>query len=70
MRVIAHLLKPLDDALIAQRALNANVYVHVLSTSYASSEPRRGLIVGFASTPEEEIAPAVRRLVEMVRASA
>ena len=70
MRVIAHLVSPQDDKLIAQRALDAGVYVHVLSTSYASSEPRRGLIVGFASTPEEQIPPAVRRLVEVVRACA
>ncbi len=70
MRVVAHLLAPLDDTLIARRALDAGVYVQVLSTCYASEQPRSGLIMGFASTPDEEIAPAVRRLAGAIRACA
>jgi len=45
------------------------VFVHPLSVYYAGPARRRGFIVGFASTPEDEIGPAVRRLAELVRSA-
>ncbi len=67
MRVTAHLLRPGDDEAMAERAAQAGIFVHPLSIYYAGAERRPGFIMGFASTPESEIEPAVRRLAQIVR---
>jgi DNA-binding transcriptional MocR family regulator len=38
-----------------------------MSSCYVGKPARNGFGIGFAATPEEMIAPAVRRLVEITR---
>jgi GntR family transcriptional regulator/MocR family aminotransferase len=70
IRLLARLVPSCDDAAIAQRAVEDRVHVHPLSRCYAGNERERGFIIGFASTAESEIEPAVRRLAEIVRQAA
>jgi GntR family transcriptional regulator/MocR family aminotransferase len=67
IRLLARLVPDCDDETIARRAIEARVHVHPLSRCYAGNERERGFILGFASTAESEIEPAVRRLAEIVR---
>ena len=61
--------KPIDDVGAASRCRQAGIFVPALSACYALEKRRFGFMVGFASTPEENIPPAVRRFAEIVRAS-
>lgn len=67
MRLTVHLPDDADDQAIAQDAGQAGIFVHPLSIYHAGPKPGRGLVLGFASTDENEIEPAVRRLAEIVR---
>uniref|UniRef100_A0A9E8CRP9 Aminotransferase class I/classII domain-containing protein n=1 Tax=Bosea sp. NBC_00436 TaxID=2969620 RepID=A0A9E8CRP9_9HYPH len=55
----------LMDTEIYGRALRLGLQTPPLSAYYSPGHPRSGLLLGFASTPEEQIAPAVRRLVTL-----
>lgn len=55
------------DTEIYGRALRLGLQTPPLSAYYSPGHPRSGLLLGFASTPEEQIAPAVRRLVTLFR---
>ncbi|MEP7314982.1 MAG: PLP-dependent aminotransferase family protein, partial [Pseudomonadota bacterium] len=67
LRVTAALRVGLDDVRVSARCLAAGIKVDPLSTCYVNAEPKAGLIMGFASTPEERIGPAVRILVAALR---
>lgn len=55
-----------DDIVIAQRAQDSGLAVQALSRYCAESPGRRGLVLGFASTPREAISDAAMRLVEII----
>jgi GntR family transcriptional regulator/MocR family aminotransferase len=66
LRVTAALRHGLDDLRISRLCLAAGIKVDPLSICYAGPG-RSGLILGFASTPEERIPVAVARLATVLR---
>jgi GntR family transcriptional regulator/MocR family aminotransferase len=66
LRVTAAMKHDVDDVWFANLCLAAGVKVDPLSTCYAGQR-RSGLIIGFASTPEERIPAAVATLVSVFR---
>ena len=56
------------DLEIAERAARQNLRIWPLSSSYMGEEPRQGFILGFGSTPVPAIAPAVRKLGQLLGA--
>jgi GntR family transcriptional regulator/MocR family aminotransferase len=66
LRVLTLLRHGLDDVALSQACLAAGIKVDPLSICHADT-PRSGLIIGFASTPEERIPAAVGRLVAVCR---
>jgi GntR family transcriptional regulator/MocR family aminotransferase len=67
LRIVATLPLEVPDMLIAQRCLKAGLKVDGLSRCYVRAPRRSGLIMGFASTPEEQMRPAVGMLAAIVR---
>lgn len=67
LRLTAGLLADVNDMHVAAACLNAGIHTDPLSQCYARDWRRSGLIIGFASTPEEDILPAVRKLVGVLR---
>jgi GntR family transcriptional regulator/MocR family aminotransferase len=57
------------DVEIAERAAEREIWTAPLSQSYAERAGRSGLILGYGSTDESEIADAVRRLRDVVRSA-
>jgi len=66
LRVLTLLRHGLDDVALSRACLAAGIKVDPLSICHAGA-PRSGLIIGFASTPEERIPAAVGRLVAVCR---
>jgi GntR family transcriptional regulator/MocR family aminotransferase len=66
LHLVARLAVPADDVAASRRALEKRVYAAPLSTYFAESDRVRGFVLGFANTPEEAMASAVRRLVEAI----
>jgi len=66
LRVVATLKHAVDDVRLADRCLAAGVKVDPLSVCHVG-QPRYGLIIGFASTPEEQIPTAVGTLAAVLR---
>lgn len=66
LRVAATLRHDLDDVRFARACLAAGIKVDPLSVCYAGNG-RRGLIIGFASTPEERIPGAVGTMAAVFR---
>lgn len=62
MHVVVRLPKGLRDREISARAADQNLWLWPLSSSYLSEQARQGFILGFGSTPAEEMPEAVRRL--------
>lgn len=50
------------DTEICSKAADARLYLWPLSPCYAKGEPRQGIILGFGSTPSEQIPDAVRTM--------
>jgi GntR family transcriptional regulator/MocR family aminotransferase len=67
LRIIAGLLADLNDVQVCALCVKAGVQVDPLSACYALDWRRSGLVMGFASTPEERILPSVRTLVGVLR---
>ena len=67
LSVMVPLLVPLRDTRIAAECLAAGIKVDPLSVCYAGSVAKAGLIIGFASTPEEQILPTVQALARILR---
>jgi GntR family transcriptional regulator/MocR family aminotransferase len=70
LRIRATLLCAADDRRVAQRCLQQGIKVDALSVCYVNRPPIRGLIIGFASTPEEHMGDAVAKLVRVIREEA
>jgi GntR family transcriptional regulator/MocR family aminotransferase len=66
LRITAGLKTRSDDAHIATECLKCGVLVNPLSVCYDREPGRAGLIIGFASTPEERLAAAVHKLVGVI----
>jgi GntR family transcriptional regulator/MocR family aminotransferase len=66
LRVAATMRQDLDDVRFSRACLAAGIKVDPLSVCYAG-DGRRGLIIGFASTPEERIPHAVGTLATVFR---
>ena len=59
-----------DDVVIAQQANAQGLLVRPLSRYYVNEEKRSGLLLGFASIEEHEMAAAFTRLVGIIRVNA
>ena len=57
-----------DDVAIARLANAEGLLVRPLSRYYISEEKRRGLLLGFASIEEHEMASAFSRLAGIIKA--
>ena len=55
-----------NDREIATRASKERLWLSPLSRYYAEKRPRHGFVLGFGSTPTEQIPAAVRRLRDLV----
>ena len=66
LRVATTMAREADDVRVAARCLAAGIKVDPLSVCY-SDRRRHGLVIGFASTPDERIAGAVATLVQVLR---
>jgi GntR family transcriptional regulator/MocR family aminotransferase len=62
MHLAVTLPKGMQDREIAARAASDGLWVWRLSPSYYGNKPRQGLILGFGSTPADQIPRAVSRL--------
>lgn len=69
MHLVVFLRRQIDDVAAARACRRSGVNVYPLSSCYAGEKSRSGFMVGFASTPPEQIRPAVRQLAEIVRAA-
>jgi GntR family transcriptional regulator / MocR family aminotransferase len=67
LRVVTSLPDGTDDLALVIAALKVGVKVETLSACFVERPRRRGLMIGFGSTPDEEIAPAVARLAQVIR---
>jgi GntR family transcriptional regulator/MocR family aminotransferase len=59
----------ISERAIAQRAAGRGLWLLPLSTFYASKPSQQGLVLGYGSTPVEEIPKAVRKLREVLAGS-
>ncbi|MFX1764400.1 PLP-dependent aminotransferase family protein [Paraburkholderia sp. A1RI-2L] len=70
LHVVMQLPEGSDDRAVAEAALARNIVVRPLSGYYSARErAASGLLVGYASVPDEEIAPAFDTLAEAIDAS-
>ena len=60
------ILKGISDREVAGRAARQNLCLAPLSRFYLGNEPQQGFVLGFGSTPVEEIPEAVRKLRVLV----
>jgi GntR family transcriptional regulator / MocR family aminotransferase len=56
-----------SDVEVATHAAKENLWLWPLSPSYFSAAPRQGFVLGFGSTPAEQIPKAVRQLRGLLR---
>jgi GntR family transcriptional regulator/MocR family aminotransferase len=68
MHLVVTLSNGSRDLEIAERAALQNLWIWPLSPSYLGEVSRPGFILGFASTPVEEIPRAVRKLRNLLTA--
>ena len=68
LHLILQLPSTSDDVDIAQRANAEGLLVRPLSRYYVTEEKRRGLLLGFASIEEHEMAAAFSRLANIIKA--
>jgi GntR family transcriptional regulator/MocR family aminotransferase len=60
-------LKGIHDNSIADEAARQGLWLVPLSSSYLRRPARQGFILGFGSTPVEQIPGAVRRLAALIK---
>jgi GntR family transcriptional regulator/MocR family aminotransferase len=58
-----------NDREIAERASRERLWLWPLSRYYAGKRPRQGFVLGFGSTPTEQITAAVKRMRALVLGS-
>ena len=68
MHLTITLQKGRDDMEIARRAARQNLWIWPLSFFYMGEAPQQGFILGFGSTPTEEIPRALRKLRNLILA--
>jgi GntR family transcriptional regulator/MocR family aminotransferase len=68
MHLTVNLQNGASDVRIAERALSHNLQIWPLSLHYLAEAPRQGFILGFGSTPIEEIPCSVRKLRNLLEA--
>lgn len=69
LRVTAELRTLADDMQVARACLDKGVHVDPLSVCYDGEVGSRGLIIGFASTPEGNMGAAVGKLIGAIKAT-
>ena len=62
-------LNGIPEQAIAERAAGRGLWLLPLSPFYAGKPSRQGLVLGYGSTPVEEIPKAVRKLREVLAGS-
>lgn len=64
LHLVLRLPQHVDDQKVAEQAYQAGIKVKALSSYYSAEHtlPERGLLLGFASVPEQEMLPAFYRL--------
>jgi GntR family transcriptional regulator/MocR family aminotransferase len=67
LRVVTSLPEGTNDLALVIAALAEGVKLETLSACFVERRPRPGLMIGFGSTPDEEIGPAVARLARIIR---
>jgi GntR family transcriptional regulator / MocR family aminotransferase len=67
LRVLATLPASVSDTQVSVDSLAAGIKVDPLSVCFRQAPQQPGLIIGFASTPEERIGPSVRLLADILR---
>jgi GntR family transcriptional regulator/MocR family aminotransferase len=67
LRICARLPEGFDDVAVVHACLAAGVKLEALSNCHRGSARRPGLLMGFGSTPEERIVPAVATIVDVLR---
>jgi len=68
MHLTVNLQNGASDVRIAERASSQNLQILPLSLHYLAEAPRHGFILGFGSTPIEEIPRSVRKLRNLLEA--
>ena len=68
MHLTVNLQNGASDVRIAERALSHNLQIWPLSLHYLAEAPRQGFILGFGSTPIEQIPCSVRKLRNLLEA--
>lgn len=58
-----------DDREISERASKERLWLWPLSRYYAGKQPRHGFVLGFGSTPTEQITAAVKHMRTLVLGS-
>jgi GntR family transcriptional regulator/MocR family aminotransferase len=66
LHIVARSFVPIDDLAVSRALLRRQIYAAPLSSFYAGMSGATGFALGFAGTPESQIAPAVRHLVEEI----
>ena len=67
LRMLARLPRGMEDLPVVRAAHAAGVKVESLSICHRARRARPGLLIGFGSTREDQIAPAVERLAQVLR---
>ena len=69
LHLVLHLPMHVDDQKIAEQAYQMGIKVKALSSYYGAEHetPERGLLLGFASVPEQEMLPAFYRLMHCLK---
>jgi GntR family transcriptional regulator/MocR family aminotransferase len=67
MQLPAHFTAGHDDDAIASAAASQGLHLSPLSGYYLEAPPRKGLYLGFAGVPEEQVEPGLRQLATLLR---
>lgn len=67
LHLILNLPEEADDVAIAREANARHILVRPLSRYYLTAARKKGLLMGFASQPEEQMAPAFSVLIGCLR---
>ncbi|MDS1139928.1 PLP-dependent aminotransferase family protein [Pusillimonas sp. SM2304] len=66
MHLVMHLPPGTDDVGIVLAARSAEIYVRALSRYYADGVGPPGLLLGYATVPDDQIAPMFRKLTQLI----
>ena len=66
MHMTVTLPEGISDVEVATRAAEEKLWLWPLSPSYIGATPRQGLVLGFGSTPTNQIDSSVRHLAKLL----